>query len=455
MFRGRFPRRASHDRHPRDRMRTDRRWQYALVAVLGGVVLAYSGLGGLGGLWSVGGEWVKHADYSHGFLVVPFAVYLLWRNRAKSPDPVAWPNWAGLPLLLGPLPLYLAEADLNKGKEWVQGACFLVSLCGVLVTFAGPPVSRARTAVDTLAGLLCLAPLAFFAYFLWVKFNAPPGTTPAVSMTAFAAAGGLLAAGALAILIRERAAVRWAVPSVVMLALTLPLPASAEVAVGMKLREGATWAALFVFRLLGLPTDRPSPTVLDVGGVKLEVAAACSGLSMLLTFVALTTAIAFVCPPSRRVTDRWAVVASSVPIAVFCNIIRIVASGLVLVAGWKPAFDFIVHDFAGWLMPIAGLGLVWAEFKLIDWLLVPVERVSREEALKAGMAEARAEIERQQRQRQAWTGADTPPPATPHPAAPFLPLTRSGTAHGATAAGGTLANPPETPPPKAPPEGPV
>ena len=31
-----------------------------------------------------------------------------------------------------------------------------------------------------------------------------------------------------------------------------------------------------------------------------------------------------------------------------------------------------------------------------------------------------------------------------HPAAPFLPLTRDGTAHGATAAGGTLP-PPEAP----------
>ena len=107
---------------PRDRMRrTDRRWQFALLATLGGVVLAYSGLGGLGGLLGVGDQWVHHADYSHGFLVLPFAAYLLWRNRANSPDPVAWPNWAGLPLLLGPLPLYLAEADLNKAKEWGAG----------------------------------------------------------------------------------------------------------------------------------------------------------------------------------------------------------------------------------------------------------------------------------------------------------------------------------------------
>ncbi len=432
---------------PRAQMRTDRRWQYALAAVLGGVLLAYSGLGGLGGIQAIGEQWLKPPyDYAHGFLAVPFALYLLWRNRANSPSPVVWPNWAGLPLLLGPLPLYLVEGDLNKGKEWVQGACLLVSLVGVLVTFVGPPLTRRRAASDILGGLLCLAPLVFFVYFLVVKFSAPASSTPAVRMDVFAASGIALALGVLILVVREWAAVRWAAPAFIMLILALPLPAGVEFAMSMKLREGATWAALFVFRLLGLPTDRPTPTILHVGSAKLEVVAACSGLSMLLAFVSVNVAIAFLCPPSRRLTDRWGIVASSIPIAVFCNIVRIVASGLVLAAGWKEAFEFIIHDLAGFLMLLLALGLVWVEFKVIDWLFVPVEQASREEALKAGMAEARAEIERQQKQRQAWSD-------TPHPAAPYLPLTRAGTAHGATAAGGTMANPPHTPPPKAPPPG--
>jgi exosortase/archaeosortase family protein len=189
---------------------------------------------------------------------------------------------------------------------------------------------------------------------------------------------------------------------------------------------------------------------LDVGPARLDVQAPCSGLSMLLAFVALTAAIALLCPPSRRPVDRWVVFASSIPIAVFCNIVRIVVSGLVLVAGWKEAFDLIVHEYAGYAMMPLALGLVWLEFRLIDWLLVPVVRMSREEVVKAGLAEARAEIERQEADRRARQAGEVRRESDPHPAAPFLPLTPAGTAHGATAAGGTITPRPDPGPGAAP-----
>jgi hypothetical protein len=124
-----------------------------------------------------------------------------------------------------------------------------------------------------------------------------------------------------------------------------------------------------------------------------------------------------------------------------------VAYGLFRLAGWQEAFNLIAHDLFGYAMIVLALGLVWVEFWLIDWLLVPVVRMSREEVVKAGLAEARAEIERQRAQQ-----AGEPPHDhhTPHPAAPFLPLTPTGTSHGATAAGGTIAHKADTgtPPPR-------
>lgn len=432
---------------PRDQLKADRRWQVAVAAVFGAVLVAYSGLGGLGGLTDIVGLWVKKSDYSHGFLVVPFAGYLLWRNRGLMPEQVGWPNWGGLPLLLGPLPLYLADADLNVAKEWVQGGCLVASLAGLIVTFVAPPPVRPRAAVDQLAAGLCVSPLLYFGYYVVTG-----GGHPVV----FYAAVGLLAFGVAVTFIRNWGAVRWAAPALAMLLLALPLPAKVETEVSWQLRKVATVSALAVFRTLGLPTlrDADSPMVLDVDGVKLDVQAPCSGLSMLLAFVALTAAIAFLCPPSRRRADRWAVFLSSVPIAVFCNIVRIVVSGLVLRAGWREAFNFIVHDFAGWLMMPLALGLVWAEFKLIDWLLVPVQKMSREEVVKAGLAEARAEIERQEAGRKAWQEGPRAG-GGPHAAAPFLPLSPSGTSHGATAAGGTIARQSDdTPPPPGPGIGP-
>lgn len=408
----------------REQLRTDRRWQVTVAAVVGGLLLAYSGLGfDESGLFAIGKLWVKPPyDYSHGFLVVPFAAFLLWKYREKFPPSVDWPNWWGLSLLLGPLPMYLVEADLNFCKEWVQGFCLVASLVGLLVTFVAPRPTR-RGLLDWLADALLYFPLGYFSYFR------AGGTSKVLFGVAFAA----LVLGLVLTVIRRWSAVRWAVPALAMLLLSLPLPHEVEFELSWKLRRIATVAGLFVFRTFGVPARSDTPMMLDIGSERLDVQAPCSGLSMLLAFVALAAAIAFLAPPTRRLADRWVVFASSVPIAVLCNILRIVVSGLVLLAGWREAFDVIVHDMAGWaMMPIA-LGLVWLEFKLIDWLLVPVVRMSREEVVKAGLVEARAEIERQESARRAGPATD------PHPAAPFLPLTPAGTSHGATAAGGTLS----------------
>lgn len=421
---------------PREQLRTDRRWQITLAAVVGGVLLAYSGLGGLGGIIGIVEQWIKPPyDYSHGFVVVPFAVFLLWKFRDKLPEKVSWPNWGGLPLLLGPLPLYLADADLNYAREWVQGGCLVASLAGVVVTFASPPPTRRRNPLDWLAAGLCLSPILYFAFF----------KTGGTSKVVFYMAAAALVVGVALTAFRRWPAVRWVTPALAMLLLSLPLPNFVENEVSWQLRKVATAASMGVFRTLGIPSRAETPTVLDVGTERLQVQEACSGLSMLLGFVALTAAVAFMCPPTRRLTDRWAVVASSIPIAVLCNIVRIVACGLMLLAGWREAYKLIAHDLAGLVMILLSLGLVWLEFKLIDWLLVPVIRMSRDEVVKAGLADARAEIERQDATKRVV------PAPVPHPAAPFLPLTPAGTSHGATATGGTI-NPRPTadkPPPGA------
>ena len=101
---------------------------------------------------------------------------------------------------------------------------------------------------------------------------------------------------------------------------------------------------------------------------------------MLLTFAALTTAIA-VLYRSRPVIDRVILLASAIPVALFCNVARITVTGLVYWMGWTKLGDLVVHDLAGWLMMPLALALLWFELKLIDWVTVPVERLSTNEAL--------------------------------------------------------------------------
>lgn len=46
------------------------------------------------------GQWIKEPDYSHGFLVIPLALFFLWYNRSKVSREQVSPSAAGAGLLL-------------------------------------------------------------------------------------------------------------------------------------------------------------------------------------------------------------------------------------------------------------------------------------------------------------------------------------------------------------------
>ena len=448
------------DTQPRETLFRRADWRTGVVAVLVAAGLAFSGVGGFGGLSGIIEKW-KKADYSHGFLVVPFAAYLVWRFRKQLPEQVRWPSWAGLPLVLGALGLFYIETKLNVAMEWIQGACILVALLGIWLTFVLPArlprEHRPNAALTWLGRILPLLTTPFALLQLLapkVLVQALPGNNYTLALYALFFA---LMLGAAITTLVYWASVRVALPAIGMLALALPLPDSIEGTLGLKLRQFATVVASYAFQMLGFATHRPNNVSLVVNNIEMSVEAACSGLSMLLAFVALTAAMVILCPPSRSWSDRWVILLSAIPIAILCNVLRIILSGLVLLAGWKQAFDFIVHDFAGWLMMPLALGIIWLEFKLLDWLFVPVQYMSRDEVAKAGFAEARAEIERAAAESKAMhetvsarTGRHTTPPSERHPAADFLPLTAAGTSHAATVAGGTYVIVPPPPPAKPP-----
>jgi exosortase len=176
------------------------------------------------------------------------------------------------------------------------------------------------------------------------------------------------------------AGLRWAGPGLAFLVLAFPLPHGVEQTLSFRLRSVATEGANFAFQTLGLASYTEG-NVIAVGETRLEVENACSGLSMLLVFVAVAAAIALLCR-SRPLFDRGLVLASGVPVAVACNVARITATGLVYHAGWTDLGDAVVHDLAGWLMMPVALGLIWAELRLVDWVTEPAERVGAGEVLR-------------------------------------------------------------------------
>jgi exosortase len=130
------------------------------------------------------------------------------------------------------------------------------------------------------------------------------------------------------------------------------------------------WAAQIATAVLNLVPDLEATVhgvVIDVmyKGQPIEsalnVADACSGMRLLMAFVALGVAMAYL--HWRPTWQRLVLLVSTVPIAIFCNFVRVTITGFIYILGDPKYAKGIYHDLLGMLMlPLAfGLygGLAW------------------------------------------------------------------------------------------------
>jgi exosortase len=171
------------------------------------------------------------------------------------------------------------------------------------------------------------------------------------------------------LLVGGRSVMSWSWPALAFLVFMMPLPYSVEVALAVPLRRLATVMSTYSLQVLGCPAIAQG-NVIYIGDIPLGVEEACSGLGMLMTFFALSTALAMIVETSMW--DRCILVGSAVPIAILANVIRISATGLAIYHTGRDSqlAHLIYHDLAGWLMMPLALGLLWVELKLMSRLLV-------------------------------------------------------------------------------------
>lgn len=269
--------------------------------------------------------WSTKSDYSHGFFVLPFALYLLWTRRAMLPRNVEWPEWQGVAWIAAGAALSFAGSTTNYAKELAQGVGLILVLAGIVRMMFGP------------FGL------------------------------------------------------RWAWPGLAFLIFMVKMPDSFEVKFALKLRQFAAEASNVVLQTLGFPSyvGGRHGTVITVNDLPLGVEWACSGLSMVLTFAAVAAGFALLV--QRPLLDRVLILLSAVPIAIFANVVRITATALVYIAGWKQVGDAIIHDLAGWLMMPLALGLIWLELKVLDWLFTTPAPPERDNIIREATQTAAAD----------------------------------------------------------------
>ncbi len=151
---------------------------------------------------------------------------------------------------------------------------------------------------------------------------------------------------------------------IVYLIFAFNLPDRLYKGITIPMRIFAAWIAA---ALLGLVQDleaTASGVVIDViyKGRHLEpaldVAEACSGMRLLMAFLALGVAMAYL--HYRPVWQRLVLLASTVPIAIVCNVVRVTVTGFIYVV-WDPRYaQGPYHDLLGVLMLPLAFGLYGA-----------------------------------------------------------------------------------------------
>jgi exosortase len=162
-------------------------------------------------------------------------------------------------------------------------------------------------------------------------------------------------------------ALRWAWPAVGFLAFMIPLPYQVESALAQPLQRVATVMSTYALQTLGLPALSQG-NVIVLGDLRLGVLEACSGLSMLVVFFALSFAVALVI--RRPLWQKALLVASAVPVALVANVLRITGTGVLYEMAGGGVAEVFYHDLAGWLMMPLALGILWLELLFLGRLFV-------------------------------------------------------------------------------------
>jgi exosortase len=297
--------------------------------------------------------WGSDPQYSHGFLVPVFAAFLLWARRDMLKEKATG---------------QASQPDKNSAPPAEEGW---------RPTWWGLPLVA--------LGVVMHLNEAYY-YSVWLD---------AAALVPCAAGLWLTAGG--------WKAWRWGWPSIAFLLFMIPLPYRYAVAMSGPLQNLATVSSTFIMQVIGLPALSEG-NLISVNDAWVNVAEACSGLRMLVVFVALSVVVVILC--GRPLLDKIIILASAVPIAVVSNIIRVTTTGILHYTTSSEVANVFFHDAAGWVMMPLALGMLWLELKLLSYLFIdrpaPPARVARTQPRPNAARPARAR----------WRPKSPPTPST-------------------------------------------
>ncbi len=149
----------------------------------------------------------------------------------------------------------------------------------------------------------------------------------------------------------------------------IPLPARLYNDITIPMRRLAAEVAAHILSMVNHLDATSTGVIIDViyKGVKMEpsldVAEACSGMRLLTAFLALGVAMAYLRP--RPMWQRLILLASTIPTAIFSNIIRVTVTGFIYILWDSKYAQGIYHDVLGMLM----LPIAFGVYGLLAWFM--------------------------------------------------------------------------------------
>ncbi len=147
-----------------------------------------------------------------------------------------------------------------------------------------------------------------------------------------------------------------------LLLMTIPLPQFLFQGLSGHLRSISSTLGVTCLQVVGI-TAFQDGNVIDLGPIQLQVVEACSGLRFLFPLMTLALLCAYFL--RDRFWKRIVLFLSSIPIAIFLNGFRIGMIGILVEWLGKGAAEGFIHMFEGWIVFLAGVGLLVGEM----WLL--------------------------------------------------------------------------------------
>jgi len=237
-------------------------------------------------------RWVRDPSWSHGFLIPLFSLYFINQHKSEILNLKTRPNYLGLFFLICSIVFYAVNKASPSGYGYLGSICVIATLGAVVLFLGGWRLIK-----------YTWLPIAFLVF-------------------------------------------------------AVPLPQRHYVRLTMPMRQWAASAATFLLNLVNEMEATVSGVVIDViyKGQRLEpplnVAEACSGMRLLMAFLALGVAMAYL--HYRPLWQRIVLLASTIPIAIFCNVVRVTVTGFIYILIHPRYAQGIYHDILGMgMLPLA------------------------------------------------------------------------------------------------------